>query len=145
MKFKLSGPEDVQNEKLIKLIENGCILANVPVDHEGLTYPALNNSQVIIASTDDDVFMGFVYFYRVVMPETNRPAIMERFLYVTKKYRGAHFKVADGLVHMLERVAREEGLKDVFAGSSLNNNEAARRVYQRAGFKTTYAFKKELD
>ncbi len=142
--FNVSGVDDTKDHFLIELVNEGCRAANVPVDWEGLTYPALAGGQCIIARRDDGTPLGFVFFLSAQMPFTLRTAVVEQLLYVHEKHRGSHLKVADGLLHMLERVAREEGAQDIFAGSSLNHNEAARRVYQRAGFTTTYAFKKDI-
>ena len=144
MKFNVSGVDDTKDHALIELVNEGCRVANVPVDWEGLTYPALAGGQCIIARRDDGTPMGFVFFLSAQMPFTLRTAVVEQLLFVHENYRGSTLKVADGLLHMLERVAREEGAQDIFAGSSLNHNEAARRVYERAGFKTTYSFKKDI-
>ena len=144
VRFNVSGVEDTKDHFLIELVNEGCRAANVPVDYEGLTYPALAGGQCIIARKDDGTPLGFVFFLSATMPFTLRTAVVEQLLYVHEKHRGANLKVADGLLHMLERVAREEGAEDIFAGSSLNHNEAARRVYERSGFTTTSAFKKDL-
>ena len=142
--FRVSNHEDFNDKQLVQLVEEGCRAANVPVDHEELTIPALTGQAVIIASKDDGTPMGFIFFLHTVMPFTKRTAFVEQLLYVHENYRGSSLKVADGLLHMLERVAREDNVQDIFAGSSLNHNEAAKRVYERAGFKTTFAFKKDL-
>lgn len=143
MKFSRSCRQDLRNDSFVEMIQEGCKVANVPWDYRGLVLPMVSAGNVIIASKDG-VPMGFIFFLKTVMPFTKRTAFIEQLLFVLPKHRGSTKNVAGGLLHMLERVAREEGAQDIFAGSSLNNNEEAKRVYNRCGFKTTYAFKKEL-
>lgn len=143
MQFSRSCRQDLRNGSVIEMLEAGCKAANVPWDYRGLVLPMMSAGNVIIASKDG-VAMGFIFFLKTEMPFTKRTAFIEQLLFVLPKHRGSTKNVAGGLLHMLERVAREEGAQDIFAGSSLNNNEEAKRVYSRCGFKTTYAFKKEL-
>ena len=143
MDFNRSCRQDLRSDAVVEMLEAGCKVANVPWDYRGLVLPMMAAGNAIIASKDGVPF-GFVFFLKTEMPFTKRTALIEQLLFVLPKHRGSTKNVAGGLLHMLERVAREEGAQDIFAGSSLNNNEEAKRVYNRCGFKTTYAFKKEL-
>ena len=68
MKFNVSGVDDTKDHALIELVNDGCRVDNVPVDWEGLTYPALAGGQCIIARRDDGTPMGFVFFLSAQMP-----------------------------------------------------------------------------
>lgn len=143
MQFSRSSRQDLKNDAVIEMLKAGAVAANAPWDYREMVLPMMAAGNVIIASKAGVPF-GFVFYLKTEMPFTKRTALIEQLLFVLPKHRGSTKNVAGGLLHMLERVAREEGAQDIFAGSSLNNNEEAKRVYNRCGFKTTYAFKKEL-
>lgn len=146
MHYRKSTRRDAKSEAVLDMLKSGCKVANVPWDYRGLVLPMLAAGNVIIAFTDNYEYqpVGFVFYIEQVMPDTQRLAVIERLLFVLPENRGKTLGVGKGLLDTLVRIAREDGALDIFAGSSLDNNEHTKRLYEGAGFKTTYAFKKEL-
>ena len=85
---------------------------------------------------------AFLGFNISTHPYTGEKLMMELMLYVDKAYRGLGH--AEALVAMLEKLARLHDCDAVVAGSSLNSNAHAKRLYSGLGFKTNYTFRKEL-
>jgi ribosomal protein S18 acetylase RimI-like enzyme len=85
---------------------------------------------------------AFLGFNISTHPYTGEKLMMELMLYVDKEYRGLGH--AEALVDMLEQLARAHTCDAVVAGSSLNSNAHAKRLYSGLGFKTNYTFRKEL-
>lgn len=87
-------------------------------------------------------FIGGIGWTHGTCPRTAQRCIIEQMLYVVPKYRGKG--VADELVVHLELVAKAHDASVIYAGSSLNSHEAAKAVYEAAGFTTSYSFRKEI-
>lgn len=100
--------------------------------------PALEAGNVLFYVRDDKP-LGFLQFVDVELPDTNEHVLIERMLYSPHSSFAAR-----ALINAFEFEGLERGCKAVLAGSSLNNNEAARRLYEASGYKTNFTFRKEL-
>lgn len=106
-------------------------------DVRGYLNPA--NSFLMVVSGEVVGFLGYV---QATMPDTREYILMERYLYVREANRGS-LAAARLIKALVDEGARRE-CQAVLAGSSLNCNETARRLYEGLGFKTNYTFRKEL-
>lgn len=96
----------------------------------------------VILSFSGSLPVAFIVFQEAVIPDTQEHVLMERMLFVDKDVRGKHH--ADALVACLEDTAKMLGCAAILAGSSLNSNALAKRLYERNGFKTNYTFRKDI-
>ena len=85
---------------------------------------------------------GFIQWEEVDDPDTGERIAMERMLWVDKDARGK--KIADTLIERWETTVRLRGIKTLIAGARLSNPEAAKNAYERAGFRTTFNFEKDI-
>jgi hypothetical protein len=110
----------------------------VLVDFERTVVPAVDAGDVLFY-TQRSIPRAFIQFVDVVLPDTDEHVLIERMLYSPRSGFAAR-----GLINALELEGMERGCAAVLAGSSLNNNEAARRLYEASGYKTNFTFRKDL-
>ena len=92
--------------------------------------------------------LGFLCFERHREPDTNRRLWIERMLWVDPEWRSMGM-AQNLLLHWQERAVEVSNFYGepiiLHAGATLPNPEAARHVYEGSGFRTTYAFQKEIN
>lgn len=101
----------------------------------------LSAGQALLAFEDGEIIGGIGYTHGTC-PRTCTRCVIERMVYVRPEHRSSG--LASYLVQLLEEHARDIGASVIYAGSSLSNHETTKRLYEAAGFTTTYSFRKEL-
>lgn len=102
----------------------------------------LEHGDVFLAFNTQGKPIGFFAYHITTIPDTGEKVLIERMLYVAEAYRRG--RTAIKLIMEAERFATLQGCSAVLAGSSLNNNQAAVKLYDWLGYKTNYTFRKEL-
>lgn len=111
----------------------------VAVDFEDTIRPAIEAGNVLFYHGPLGKLYGFMHFIEAHLPDTNEHVLLERMLYCPTSSFAAR-----SLINQFELEGLHRGCDAVLAGSSLDDNEAARRLYQASGWKTNYAFRKDI-
>lgn len=125
--------------QVVRLYEQASKETGVVVDFDTTIRPALQEGRVLLTHSQGRP-VGFLQFVDVILPDTNEHVLVERMLYVKSGYA----RQALALIKAFENEGVQRGCCAVLAGSSLNSNEAARRLYEHVGFKTNYTFRKDI-
>ena len=115
----------------------------------GISVPSTYLEEAMLAGnliTQSD--LGFLCFERHREPDTGRMLWIERMLWVDPEWRSMGM-AQNLLLHWQERAVEVSNFYGepiiLHAGATLPNPEAARHVYEGSGFRTTYAFQKEIN
>ena len=114
---------------------------NLSVEDEGEMQERIQNNEALLYMSVTGALIGGVGYTTGRLPPSDNICLVERLLYTRPGSTGL---VAMRLLQGLEKQARWLGCDTILAGSSLNHNEATRRLYEHAGFKTNYSFRKDL-
>lgn len=106
------------------------------------TKDALAEGNVLLAVEPFGDVIGYFAFVITSNPDTLERVMVERMLYVSKAHRGSTCAVR--LLNAAEYHAKTKDCDAILAGSSLNCNDLARRLYEARGFKTNYTFRKDI-
>ena len=115
----------------------------VQVDFHRVFEYAYWDGRLIIEKNADGKIIGFLLFVRASDEDTGTDFWIERMLWVDPEYRGERIgsRMLDTWVQRASRYSRRITLH---AGASLDDNHIAKSIYEAQGFKTTYAFQKEI-
>lgn len=113
----------------------------VQVSYRSTFLKAYNEGRLIVRPSFAG-FSGFLLFNEAKDPDTGKLFFIERMLWVRPTFRNG--RVSARLLRDWEELARKRGNVTLCAGASLPNPENARAAYERAGFRTTFSFQKEI-
>lgn len=130
-------------DKLRDVWERATTDTGVQVDFHRVFEAAYWEGRLIIEKNADGKIIGFLLFVRTWDEDTGTPFWIERMLWVDPEYRGERLgsRMLDTWV---QRASRSERKVTLHAGASLGDPEIAKSIYEAQGFKTTYAFQKEI-
>lgn len=132
----------MQNE-LRDVWERATADTGVQVDFQRVFEAAYWDGRLITHHHEDGTIIGFLLFVRSTDQDTGTDFWIERMLWVDSDYRGE--RVGSRMVDTwVQRASRSHRRVTLHAGASLGNPEVAKSIYEALGFRTTYAFQKEI-
>lgn len=130
-------------EKLRDVWERATADTGIHVDFHRVFEHAYWDGRLITHHHADGTIIGFLLYERASDEDTGTDFWFERMLWVDPKYRGE--RVGSRLLDVWQlRADKTQRPLTLHAGASLGDPEIAKSIYEAQGFKTTYAFQKEI-
>jgi GNAT superfamily N-acetyltransferase len=130
-------------DRLLDVWERAKADTGIHVDFENVFMHTYWKGNLITHHAADGKIIGFLFFVHSHDDDTGMTFWIERMLWVDPEYRGE--RVGSRLLDIwMQRAKRLNTPITLHAGASLGDPEIAKSIYEAQGFKTTYAFQKEI-